>query len=635
MKVLYLRYMKTVLYLFISICVLGDQFAFTKINNDRNLSPLTKFDHLQGREFKGVIQIELDLRRFLKYFGITDLQELTRLDDSIFATVNENTVFLEDYVNGKIDINKAARKITVQGRSVTAIKGGYIIPATANQIKYYCLISHPEETGSFHVTVAPERLLGSMLRRTKAPLKFTHDILNNKDIAIMEDYLEHELEQNGYDAIDPWIARRMKKGEFAVSNIYAYHDIYESRKGKKIYETHALLEILENIDVFLEKLGLNRERRFSLTASIFNRPLVFIPYGEISDLPSKTIDGQRIKVYGHSSENATYIFVKKELFDAIDTYDKKVLAEEEDPGPVWQSKAFSDLTERTLIHELGARCGLETGVVDGRTRNILDDYYEKYREHPQALMEIKSSDQETIAGIKHQDLNMLESRKDYAAGTTEEIGVSAAAVGKEIDLTSIEIYMPSVLFPRGMVREYRKVLGEALQIFDSPENLAEQIAASKKGRADKKRIVMLLNKDIRTGDDLQVQITEFGQIPDINSTLENVRFVNFEPIDLDLAKDDALDRYIMNSLTLLLAARAITPQNAKDKSSHQYRWLSYLLGNHLEGNDDDITKFINSIVNDRITAMDRLKKLAQAILKEVPIEAQEELERPMRIFWSA
>jgi hypothetical protein len=198
------------------------------------------------------------------------------------------------------------------------------------------------------------------------------------------------------------------------------------------------------------------------------------------------------------------------------------------------------------------------------------------------------------------------------------------AIAARIKAMDIEVFMPKSQFPGDSFKAFKnglgRVFGDKLRQYDDLTNLATTI------NNPEKSVVMTVN----------LSADQVRSVADSFDNLKDVRFVNFAPTDIKgLIGEDVYDNYILDALSILLAARVITEEEAKDPNSQGYIMLAHLLSNRIEGNR--MGEYIRQIADNSIDPIVKLYNLVNLILKAMPIEAHktESMKSALQTLWAA
>lgn len=395
-------------------CFSASNISFAAEINSFKLATPSK---LIDSEFKEAAQVLIATRQALKTLEEFNLASIRLLGQ---RAIKERSVFTS--LAGAIYFDTAeALGMEIQGRRVFIEENSCIIRAQMAGKPYYVLVSKNTEGKGYSMTVVSERILAEALRNRT--VKFTHELLTGEDRAVLNRYIEHEIEtEENNNPIDPWIATRMANGHYAVDDIISQtKDRYKNAERK--YKNQNYINLLLKISGSMQSIRIPKDRVATIIFEMMGRPLVLIPYDNTEELPVMRVGGQNIKVTSHSSEYATYVFVDRYLCDGIKEGDR------------WASD-LNDIVEKSLIHEIGARCGLDIEAIEGdRPLNALDLGIR------QGAASKYAARLESIAPI---NLNLkLRERKDYAWGLSPKakFGVLAGLVALAGGAVAVETYL--------------------------------------------------------------------------------------------------------------------------------------------------------------------------------------------------
>jgi len=439
-----LTILKKIIAITLTICFLGTNVLYAEEAATFKLSPPTRFSRMRGPEFKQTTQIIVGIKECLKDLtefnpkGLRAIGKRELLEYSVFGEQFKGELLFNDAVEGVFD-----ERVLLEGKH-------YIIRANVRKAgTFYCLISMSGDT-TYDVSVIPGRVMDLALE--KGLVKFSHTSLDEKDKSILDKYLEHELSTEDNIAIDEWIRDKMENNQFAVDAKWGKDANYLGRGERFSGDQHKLM--LKNIEKFLTVLGV--ENIDSIIEAQKEVPLVFIPYDESEKMPAVKIDGQSVPVYGHSSEFATYIFIKREVFEHIMA------------AADWRTDIMPGI-QKILLHEVGARCGKDVMLDGDEITNILDKYYRLYEpdeEDNSAIASAIEADQtaEELKELKPVDnLSDLEYRNDYAYGETRD--KSDAELARESAHTMLEadqdMLVEQETFRDDVEREARDIFSRA------------------------------------------------------------------------------------------------------------------------------------------------------------------------------
>ncbi len=399
--------LKKVTALTVAVCFLLTNITYADINSFKLAVP-SKFGRMQNLEFKEAAQIRLGILEALKNSGPLSISTLQTLNQYRYE---EKTVF-GSKITATIDFSNAAEG-KVSGEDVHAAGDCYIFKATGKgrfgtATSYYCLLSKSNSRGQYSVSVISKRAMDEVL--AKGTVQFTHKSIDAEDKTIIDRYTAHEITTANNEAIDPWIAKRMSRGNFAVDSQTALLPLYN--KAGRTYDTTLYPALMAECMHFLSLLGAKQNEIDAIRNAMLSKPLVFIPYKRKADLPKIVIGKETISVNAHSSESATYIFLEQSQYN-------KITANKPESD---YDKNFREIVLRRLTHEIGARCGLNISaqftVEKGTVMNYLDFYYGFYDfvYHGKYAATAKGIPGSINSPLVPQNLLALELRNDYAAG---------------------------------------------------------------------------------------------------------------------------------------------------------------------------------------------------------------------------
>jgi len=381
--------------------------------NSYKLAAPSSFSDFKGPEFKEAAQIQIGIRMAMKGLGSLDVASLRALGRLQFT---ERTVFAKK-ISGTMHFNEA-QTYELSGQGIHIESNGYLVKAqTAGGTIYYCLISKKNRGKGYDISIVPERVITEELQ--KGTVRFTHGSINQKDKAIIDLYIEHEVSTKDNAAIDEWIRERMERGEYmADASVPELNALYKNAQEAIPGYVHS---VLDTIYPYLARAGVENEnikkiKRVLGGASQLGVAQILIPY-DWGSLPSIMVGTQKISVTAHSSAFATYIFLPRVVYDRI--------RKKEDAR-----SGIYNLIEKELIHEIGARCGLKVTVKDGRTWNLLDEAVEELKAGREV---VPSRELQDMAPV---NLLELELRSDYAAGNMKE---ARNAFGRAVSLALLGV----------------------------------------------------------------------------------------------------------------------------------------------------------------------------------------------------
>jgi len=94
------------------------------------------------------------------------------------------------------------------------------------------------------------------------------------------------------------------------------------------------------------------------------------------------------------------------------------------------------------------------------------------------------------------------------------------------------------------------------------------------------------------------------------------------------------ENYIAETLSMLLVARAITPEEAQDPGAVMYQMLAHFLESHMQ-DTNEVGTYIRTMVDGSISVMTKLRYLLKTVLMAVPITAYRIMKPAVQILWSA
>lgn len=369
------------------------------------LAPESKFTRMEKLEFKQAAQVRLGVSRYLNLIDVFNLKTLTLLGKQTFY---EESVF-ESKISVEINFANAVEG-QLTGTEIMPAKDCYLFTATVKgkngqpDVLFYCLLSKDKKDGKFVFSTVPKRLMDEAIKNGE--VKFSHEMIDAKDRDIIDQYVLHETYGPYLETIDPWIRKNMEGGNYAVDVVSSQGFLY--RNASNTYNRRLYESVLDELIKFLnEKLGVTKEETDLIRNEMLKRPLVFIPHYDRHDLPRLKMGEDIVTVDAHSSEFATYIFIEQGLYSEIK------------PSKLSSSYSieFLNFVKTKLLHEIGARCGLEVRIDEGDTVNVLDDLYQaQFGKGP-----LKGEyPLHRYTPLTPKNLLELELRNDYAAGSMLE-----------------------------------------------------------------------------------------------------------------------------------------------------------------------------------------------------------------------
>ena len=394
-----MKILKIAVSMIVILCFSVSNITFASEINAFKLAPQSNFNRMVETEFKEAAQIRIGIMEALKGIDSLTLDNLRTLGERQFS---EKTVFASR-IAAIISFDRAEEGLLPNEHIVTE-NGCYIFKASIKgrdgrkDTPYYCLLSKNKVAGQYPVSVVSQRQMEEALQ--KGIVKFTHESIDSKDKTIIDLYTSHEITTTNNEAIDPWIAERMERGEYAVDNVQPANAMLYKNALTSSYLRNHYGYLVGVVIGKLKTLGVKADNCEKIKTELLSKPFVTIPYDNEDEFPSITINDQRIKVYAHSSQFATYIFVKRNIFDNA----RSILNWNEDPAIITRS------TIDEVIHEVGAICGLSVTAKNGKAWNELDEGIANLEKHAA----FTPSDE--LKNMLPVDLLNLELRNDYAAG---------------------------------------------------------------------------------------------------------------------------------------------------------------------------------------------------------------------------
>jgi hypothetical protein len=102
----------------------------------------------------------------------------------------------------------------------------------------------------------------------------------------------------------------------------------------------------------------------------------------------------------------------------------------------------------------------------------------------------------------------------------------------------------------------------------------------------------------------------------------------------DAISDEEYTNYVAETLSILLAARVISEEDANDAGSPAYRVLAHLLELHMD-DPQALDGYIKNIASGSIDPIRRLQYLLKNILKAIPVTAYKLMRPAVEVLWSA
>ncbi|MFA5255571.1 MAG: HEAT repeat domain-containing protein [Candidatus Omnitrophota bacterium] len=279
-------------------------------------------------------------------------------------------------------------------------------------------------------------------------------------------------------------------------------------------------------------------------------------------------------------------------------------------------KAQSEKAKTKPVEKESSR----SGAMEGRdlVREVNDATFERLWSGEA----ITVGDQAADARINGAAMSVLATLGVFALPKPEDIDIHAIAA--RIKSLDVEVFMPRSQFPKETLRIFKdglgRIFGDKLRVYDDLADLAAMI------KDPQKTVVMT------------VDLSSEKVIAARNSfnNLKNARFMNFENTNIEELIDQGVhENYIMDVLSKLLVARAITKEEASDTSSSYYRMMAHLLSNHLP--KEEIDAYIRQIANDDMDPFIKMLNLIKQILRAMPIERYrtEQMKSAVQVLWAA
>jgi len=262
-------------------------------------STLAAPSRLSSGELLDVATIQVGIRSALKENSIVEisLNTLKRLGEQLLT---RKSTFRKKPI-GSLKFDEA---MEVQIENVTYCVFKAVVKDGGIDADYACLIDKTARK----ISVVP---YGTYAKAHKLNnIKIIEDLLDSKTRGFINAYVDHEITTDANEAIDPYIARNMLAGNYAVTEEVADSkpELYGHMKAKRYDETE-LKALLVSLGKFLTAIGVKDPS--NIIKTLEDKPLVFIPYDNMSELPSYTVSGTKVKVTAHSSPFATYIFLSE------------------------------------------------------------------------------------------------------------------------------------------------------------------------------------------------------------------------------------------------------------------------------------------------------------------------------------
>lgn len=207
--------------------------------------------------------------------------------------------------------------------------------------------------------------------------------------------------------------------------------------------------------------------------------------------------------------------------------------------------------------------------------------------------------------------------------SSDDINIDINAIVKNIKEEEIEVFIPKSELPDSTHKNVRdalsQIFGDKLRVYNNINDLPGMV------KNPAKSIIMTVG----------ISSQDVALTP-VLSKLEGVRLMNFQQTNIDELIEKGLhENYIKDTLTKLLVARIITPEEGQKPLSEAYILLSNLLVGHLD--EDEIDGYIKELVDESAPIITKLVNLVNKILKALPIEAfkDEALKPAVQVLWSA
>ena len=389
-----MKTLKKTISVIVALCFLISNVSFALDGNLFNLSAPTQFT---SREFRDAAIIETNVREIINESAI-DLRNIKNIVGR--HDIVEKEIFNINLI-GFLDFT-SPEEIELRDGNAQALSGKhYYGIASIEGVRYACIISVSENGEHYEVNVSPHA--NYIKAKRDGRVVVLRDLMDEKTRAMLDKYVDHEVSTENNVAIDPFVARNMFAGNYAVDPETRTNNVMYQHTNAKSYDWNGLNTSLEYVREALRAMGINKAGE--IIEEIEGKPVVFIPYDNERELPTIKINGKRIHVTAHSSHLATYIFVKRNTFNDIAAYGK------------WTPSTILYVT-RELIHEAGAICGMDASVDNaGAISNILDELYFAYSaQHWPVKIEAAKEILDAVKELEPIDLLDLQRRNDYASG---------------------------------------------------------------------------------------------------------------------------------------------------------------------------------------------------------------------------
>jgi len=212
----------------------------------------------------------------------------------------------------------------------------------------------------------------------------------------------------------------------------------------------------------------------------------------------------------------------------------------------------------------------------------------------------------------------IPSKRLFNAPSDEEMR-ELAKIAKQRD---IEVFIPAAHMPRQSFAKVRKALeerfGDRLRSYQKISDLQGMI------KSPSNSIVMTLELTARQAEEISKMDPAFSE----------ARFMNFENFDTSALAETEFENYMAELLSVLLAARVITPEQARARTGVAYTTLAYLLEDRFD-NPKSMGDYIENIADGSLPLDKRLAYIIKAILRAVPITVFKELKHAVEVLWAA
>ncbi|MBU1084563.1 MAG: hypothetical protein KKG84_05655, partial [Candidatus Omnitrophica bacterium] len=259
-------------------------------------------------------------------------------------------------------------------------------------VRTYYMVFHSkkDENNGFSIEVYTDKEWKKSEKFVKDGILPVRELSKPQDAFTIRRYV---TDNEGVSGVDGHIRKRISEGAFTKiagrTRDIGWDEKYPYREKPRSYWSEELLEMIKGekdlpdgkntrLDVFLERFGTSVEKAFT------DKNIVFLKNNSdkssiLGSFLENTGIVRSVKVKGHASKNAVYVFLSEKDFNTLSLM-FKAERKGRKPGKKRVSRMVKEITD-VLVHEIGVVYGLNFGFHEntGRILNSMDHMWEEFR----------------------------------------------------------------------------------------------------------------------------------------------------------------------------------------------------------------------------------------------------------------